>query len=153
MNVRVSVHRLSRVESIYRVGIWLPLVVPAILALVTRGAGVFVPGDSALGKVAQVLLSSLLYGGVPYAILAVWATWWIGGRPESAIRRLMFRAPLFMAAFFFIVAAAVGVIVGEPRSFLALGVLGAIVAIPLGYFYVFCVVLMREELGPGTGSA
>lgn len=148
MIARIPARRSWRAESIYRLGIWLPVLVPAIVAMATRGAGVVVPADSPEGKVTQMLLASLLYGGVPYSALAIWATWRIAGRPESEIRRLMFRAPLLMAALFAIAAFVVGQVVGEPRSFITLGVLGAIVTIPLGYVYVFCVVLIREALGP-----
>jgi hypothetical protein len=44
-----------------------------------------------------LLLASLLYGGVPYAPLAIWATWWIGGKNEAQIRRLVVEARLLMA--------------------------------------------------------
>jgi hypothetical protein len=133
MRSRAPAQRSWRVHSIYRFGIWLPLLVPTLLAIATRGAGVVVVHDSPAGKLTQLLLSSLLYGGVPYGALAIWATWWIGDRPESGIRHLMFRAPLLMAALFMLFAVAIGLTVGEPRSFIALGVLGAIITIPLGY--------------------
>jgi hypothetical protein len=135
------------VESIYRLGIWLPLIVPAGLAIAIHGLGLFV-GASPASKVAQLLLASLLYGGVPYFTLAVWATWWISGRSEVDIRHLMFRAPFVFALIFMLAAAVVGRLVGQPVPFIAVGVLGSIASIVLGYFYVFCVVLMREELGP-----
>lgn len=148
MNTGGHTRRPWRIESIYRLGIWLPVLVPAIVALVTHGGGMTVAGDIPLGKVSQILLASLLYGGVPYVALALWATWWMVGRPESEVRHLMFRAPFLMAAVFMVTAFVTGIAVGQPRSFIALGILGAIAAVPLGYVYVLCVVLMREELGP-----
>ena len=81
-------------------------------------------------------------------MLAAWGTWWIRGTPESTIRYVMFRAPMLMAVVFFVMAAVFGEMVNARTQFLAVGVLGAIVSIPLGYFYVFCVVLIREEFGP-----
>jgi hypothetical protein len=59
----------------------------------------------------------------------------------------MTRAPLLMAALFVPVALAAGVAVGAIVPFAAVGVLGAIVAIPVGYAYVGAVLLMRESLG------
>ena len=143
----MDLKRPWRFESVYRLGIWLPLLVPAALAIVIHGVGVAVPSSPA-AKVVQLLLASLLYGGVPYFALAVWATWWIKGRSEVEIRHLMFRAPFIFALIFMLAAALVGRLVGQPLPFLAVGVLGTIAAVVLGYFYVFCIVLMREELGP-----
>ena len=58
----------------------------------------------------------LEYGGLPHAVLAIWATWWIGGRLEPEIRRLMFRAPFLMAAFFVPLALVVGLAVKGPGA-------------------------------------
>ncbi len=138
---RVSVH------TIYRVGVWLPLIVPLLVGGAARGLGVLMFSDP-LQKVAQILLISLVYGGLPYAALAAWATWWIDSRPEPEIRRLMFRAPLLMAATFLACAVVVGVLVGQPVMFLAVGALGAIVSVLLGYVYVAFVMLLRDEWGP-----
>ena len=143
----MTLSRPWRVEAIYTLGIWLPLLLPVAFAVPGYWFGTaFAHTD--LGKLSQVVLGSLLYGGIPYSLLAIWATWWIRRKPESTIRYVMFRAPFLMAALFFLMAAVVGEIVDARTQFLAVGVLGVIVTIPLGYFYVFCVVLMREELGP-----
>lgn len=93
--------------TIYRIGIWLPLVVPMLVAGLVHGLGVTVDVGP-LRKVVQILLMSLLYGGVPYVPLALWATWWVGGRSEPEIRRLMMRAPLLMVAVFTPVAVLAG---------------------------------------------
>jgi len=69
------------IHTIYRIGIWLPLAVPTLVAGLVHGLGVAV-GIGAHQKVVQILLISLLYGAVPYALLALWATWWVGGRSE-----------------------------------------------------------------------
>lgn len=135
------------VHSVYRLGIWLPLVLPALIAGLVNGLGVRVEAGP-LQKIAQVLLMSLVYGGVPYAALAIWATLWVGGRPEAQIRRLMLWAPLLMAGVFVPVAVLAGISVGEPAPFIALAVLGAIVTVPLGYLYVGLVVLLRRHMGP-----
>ena len=135
------------IHTIYRIGIWLPLAVPALVAGLVHGLGVTVDAGP-LRKIVQILLMSLLYGGVPYAPLALWATWWVSGRPEPGIRRLMMRAPLLMVAVFVPVAVLAGIAVGQPMPFIAVAVLGAIITIPVGYAYVGLVVLLREHLGP-----
>src|SRR6185503_10506705 len=137
----------SSIQTIYRVGIWLPLALPIAVAGAVHGLGMFVP-TGPIQKVVQIFLMSLLYGGVPYVPLALWATWWVGGRPEPEIRRLMMRAPLLMAAVFVLFSVVTGLIVSQPVAFIALAVLGAIVTIPLGYAYVGLVMLLRQHLGP-----
>ncbi len=135
------------VTTIYRLGIWLPLALPALTAGIVHGLGLR-PGYGPLSKIVQILLISLVYGGAPYAVLAVWGTWWVGGRSEPEIKRLMMRAPLLMVAVFVPTAVAAGIGVGQSVPFIALAVLGAVIIIPLGYAYVALVVLLREYLGP-----
>jgi len=132
------------IHVIYRASVWLPIVVPAVLIAVVNAFGL----PLAAGVVGEVLAYSLLYGGIPYAALAMWATWWIGGRPESEIRRLMFRAPLLMVALFVPLALGAGLMVGQLVPFTAVAVLGTVVILILGYAYVGLAVLLREGLGP-----
>ena len=134
------------ISAAYRLGIWLPLLVPASVAVLVHGMGW--PLEWFPDSVKFYLLASLLYGGVPYSVLALWATWWVGGRPECEVRRLMLRAPLLMVAVFVPMALIAGVAVGAPRPFIAVAILGAIVIIPLGYAYVGVVALLRLGLGP-----
>lgn len=135
------------VRLIYRIGIWLPLIVPAVV-LAVRGLMDLQPTNEVSRKLVQLLAFSFVYGGLPYAGLALWASWWITGRPESEIRRLMLRAPLMMAGVFALTAVAVGIGVGRPGPFIATAVLGAIVAVPLGYAYVGLVWWLRHICGP-----
>lgn len=130
--------------AVYRLSIWLPILVPAGVIGLANASDLRL----ADGIVWEILAYSLLYGGLPYAVLAIWATWWIGGRPEVEIRRLMLRAPLLMAALFAPLALAVGLAVGSPRPFAAVGMLGVLVILPLGYAYVGLAVLLRHALGP-----
>ena len=131
------------IHAFYRVCIWLPILVPAAVVVAALAFDLRLSASI----VGEVLLYSLVYGGIPYAMLAAWATWWIGGRPESEIRRLMFRAPLLMVALFVPVAVLVGVAVGAPQPFLGVAGLGAAVVLPLGYGYVGLAVLLRQGLG------
>lgn len=96
---------------------------------------------------------SLIWGGLPYTVLAAWATWWVGGRPEAAIRRLMFRAPLLMVAVFVPLALAMGLGVGALGPFTGVAVLGAVVIVVLGYGYVVLTVLLRHLFGPRFDEA
>jgi hypothetical protein len=90
----------ERVRRFYLVAIWMPLIVP-ILCMVgfeARGGGSFAGfGDS----IGLMLVLSLYSAGIPFAIVALWLTHWLSapGRTEKGVRRLMWAAPLIVAAF------------------------------------------------------
>lgn len=90
---------------------------------------------------------SLLYGGLPYAALALWGTWWVGGRPEDEIKRLMLRAPLLVVAVF-VLALTIGLVVGNAGPYIGVALLGAAVILSLGYSYVGLALWLRRALGP-----
>lgn len=129
----------------YRLFVWMPLGVLVLVAVLVHGAGLQ-PSSGLVRKGVQVSLAALLYGGVPYAALAVWATWWVGGRSESEIQRMMLRSPVLFAALFSVLATIVGIVVGKPRDFLAVALLGAAVSLGLGYCFVVLAWLGRRAL-------
>jgi hypothetical protein len=130
--------------SIYRLSIWLPILVPAIVILVAKMLGL----PLAQGLLWEMLAYSLLYGGLPYAVLAMWATWWVGRHSEVEIRRLMVRAPLLMGSIFVSLTLIIGFAVDAPGPFAAVAVLGLLSILVLGYGYVGLAVLLRRSLGP-----
>ena len=133
------------IHGFYRLAVWLPLALPAAVAVLVHGFDVD-PGAGATSKIVQILLMSLLYGGPVYGPLALWATWWIGRRTEAQIRTLMVRAPLLMIAVFVPVALLTGLAAGAPGPFAAVAGLGAIVILAIGYGYVAFVSLLRAGL-------
>jgi hypothetical protein len=130
--------------SVYRVSIWLPLLVPAVVIVVARTFKLRL----AEGLLWEMLAYSLLYGGPPYAILAIWATWWVGRHSETQIRRLMLRAPLLMGSIFVPLALILGFAVGAAGPFAAVALLGLLHILLLGYAYVGIAALLRRYLGP-----
>ena len=134
------------VHTFYRIALWLPLAVPAAVVLVVSGLGLRPDGGPAL-KVVQLLLASLVYGGVPYTVAALAASFWLGARSEREIRRLALRAP------FWVIAACVpfvAFIAIRARSLpIFAGVMGLSIAatLVLGYAYVGIVFLLRDALG------
>lgn len=130
--------------SVYRLRIWLPLLLPAVVIVVARTFRLRL----AEGLLWEMLAYSLLYGGLPYAFLAIWATWWVGRHPEAEIRRLMVRAPFLMGSIFVPLALILGFAVGAPGPFAAVAVLGLLNILVLGYGYVGIAVLLRRGLGP-----
>ena len=139
------------IYTIYRACIWLPIAVPAVLILVANVFGLRLAAGPLVG---EVLAYSLIWGGLPYAVLAAWATWWVGGQPEAKIRRLMFRAPLLMVAVFLTLALVAGLILSTGyglevlRVYTLVALLGAVVIMLLGYAYVGVAVFLRCIVGP-----
>jgi hypothetical protein len=135
-----------RAETQYRLFIWLPLALPALVALFVTGLDLR-PTSGIVRGFIQLQLVSLVYGGLVYAPLALWATWWVGGRSEREVRRLMFRAPLLMAAVYAVLALLFGLVVGQLRVFAGVALLGVLASVVLGYCYVALVVMLREIMG------
>jgi len=133
------------VQAFYKCAVWLPLVVPAIVAVAVHAVGLH-PSSPPVVQFVQLLLISFLYGGIPYAVMAAYGTWWIDRRPESQIRRRAMRAPLWMLAAWLPFAAFIGALSGRVEIFLGLAGFGAVVIFPLGYAYVALVFLLRRWL-------
>jgi hypothetical protein len=134
------------VQTFYRCAVWLPMLLPAIVAIAFHGLG-WQPVSSAALKFVQLMLMSGGYGGVPYLVLAGYASWWIGGRSELQIRRRALQAPLWMLLLWLPFAAVLGALSGTIKVFLGLAGLGTVVIIPLGYAYVVIVFLLRRLMG------
>lgn len=130
------------VQTFYQCAIWLPLLFPALIAFALHGLGLQL-SDTPLEEPLRMLLISGIYGGVPYAALATWATWWIDERPEREIRRLALRAPLYMLAAWAVVAVVFGVLARKALMFLGLLGLGGLFTLVLGYAYVGLVFMLR----------
>jgi hypothetical protein len=131
------------ITTFYRLCIGLPVVIPAVLIVVVN---LFALGDW-VGWVGELVAFSLIFGGIPYIALAIWAMRWVGGRSENEIRRLMFRAPLLMIAAFVPTALLIGVLGGRLGPWSAMAFRGAVVIVVLGYCYVGVAVLLRFLLG------
>lgn len=144
------------VQTFYRLAVWLPLAIPCLAALFVHGLRVG-PTGTAFDEVMTLLLASLLYGVVPYAPIALWATFWIDSRTEKEIRRRAVRSPFWMIVSFAAFSAYLAIVSGKLVMAMAVFVFGAIVSIGLGYLYVVIVFSLRdswfgpyEPIGPDT---
>jgi hypothetical protein len=131
------------VQTFYRCAVWLPLFIPAAIVFVIHSADVR-PASFAGTKLVQLFVVSGVYGGVPYALLAAYATWWIDKRPERELRLKALAAPLWMLLPWLGVSALVGTLYGQIETFVKFFSLGAAVILPLGYAYVGLVFLLRR---------
>ena len=134
-----------RVTTFYRLSIWLPLVVPGAFAGLRYGLHIAPAPDSPFGPVVGIFMGSLLYGGVPYAALGLWAIWRIGDYSEPQITRLMIWSPPLMIGASIVFWLLAGLWVGQPQ-FVLVGVLSGVFVIPLGYGYVGFVFMLRTLL-------
>ena len=139
-------------QRYYRAAIWLPITLPCLCWL---GARVFGnPVWEPLTLVFAVLVLSLLYGGIPYAALASWATWHTRDFDESALRRFAWRAPLLMLLAFLPCAFVIGASGGELwAGGLALFGVGAVYILVLGYAYVAAVLGVGHFLSRGRDAS
>ena len=133
------------IYAVYRIAIWLPIAIPAAIFGVAKALSLPLADIS---MVLEILVGSLVIGGVPYFFLALWATLWVGGRPEAEIRRMMFRAPFVMVVLFASVALVFGLVVDRLLPSAAVALMGSVIIIPLGYAYVALAVALRNWLGP-----
>ena len=134
------------VQRFYRSMLWLPIAVPAGLMTVCAIAGW---GAADSGAFSEAMAWSLIVGGLPYVALALWAYFWMDGREEHEIRRLMFVSPLLMLGAFAVYAVILGALEGRPlHSVGALAWYGGSFVIPFGYAYVGIALLLRRLLRP-----
>jgi hypothetical protein len=92
-----------------------------------------------------ILSISLWFGGIPYAVLAAWATWRVGTIDERSIRRLAIQAPFLMLLPFLPYALMIGSSGDDVlHGGLAFFAIGAIYILPIGYCYVAIVLLLAH---------
>lgn len=133
-----------RVQSFYRNSLWIPLLIPGLVGYAVYTLGIPVHTMSMpLRKIVQLLLMVLIYGGIPYVLLAAWAAWWIDDRPEPEIRRRALQAPVWMLGVWTAVAALSWMLSGEVEVFLGLLGLGTLFIAVWGYACVALVFLLR----------
>lgn len=86
-----------RPSQLYKWSLALPVLVPVVLwplALSWRTA------PERVQWVLQVLVLSLVYGGLPYLVLVSALLWWMRGKEDREIRRALRLAPLLMLPIF-----------------------------------------------------
>ena len=90
----------ERIRRFYLIAIWMPLIVPILCkaGFEARGGGSFAGAGDGVGL---LLVTSLYSAGIPFTIVALWVTHWLypPSRSEKEVRRLMWAAPLIVAAF------------------------------------------------------
>ena len=133
-------------RTFYRLSLWIPLAVPAAVVTAVHGFGMRAP-EGPVATFVQVMLISAVYGGLPYALLALWGTWWIDRRSEPEIRRRALLAPLWMIAAWIPFATLPSVLSGKLEMFVGLVALGAVYALGLGYLYVGLILGLRALFG------
>lgn len=145
----------KRIRRFYLIAIWMPLIVPICCAagFAARGGGSFAGFGDAVG---MILLLSLYSTGVPFTIVALWVTHWLFApeRTERDVRRLMWPAPLIVAAF----ALPYWTVIFSIHDGVAGGLLDAVVfylpyLLVIGYLYVLATAGARWLLSRSFRSA
>lgn len=125
------------IRNFYLGAIWAPLVLPAIAwaGFAVRGSGTF---EGIGADVGFLLVITATLGGVPYAVAALGATWWVLRRAtsERQVRRMMLAAPILVTP----VALSWWIVTFGMKEGLKAGVAYAVLLtlylIPIGYLYV-----------------
>lgn len=133
------------VHTFYRLALLLPLAVPGIALLLASTLGR--PATQAGDLLFELLIYSVVYGGVPYVLAAVAAAIWIDHRPEEEIRRLARRSPFGVIALWSLLVTYVAIRAGSLVMLFGLLALGGSAIIALGYAYVAIVFALRAALG------
>jgi hypothetical protein len=146
--------RKLRLHTFYRLSVWLPLALPAVV-IIFMNLTQWRPGGM-LGVVLQLIGYSGIVGGVPYLALAIWAMFWIGSRPEREIRVRAIIAPLVMVLILLPWPVLIG-IHSRFESGMSVFMLAAGASLALGYAYVAIVFALRAllfgRMDPRSASA
>jgi hypothetical protein len=143
--VTSQVDETMGVRAFYRLVVWVPLLIPTLVAVAVhqfhiRPVGILQP-------LTQLLLGSLLLGGLPYGIVALSASvWLIRRRPEHEIRKLAILSPLFTIAAFVPMLAIAMMRNGNPGYGAVVFVFCATCIVGLGYAYVAAAFGLRRLL-------
>ena len=141
----MAVHAMT-VQGFYQLALWLPLVVPGAVMLATSISGAR-PAGEPWNQLYQLLVGSLLYGGIPYIVAAIAATIWIDRRSEPEIRRLALQSPLWVIAAWIPLVAYMSIRADSLAMFGGLLALGGGAIVVLGYAYVAIVFALRRAAG------
>lgn len=131
--------------AFYRIAVWLPVVLPSLVVLDMHVLG-WRWSLSVLGAFVQVPLMMFVFGGPTYAPLALWATFWLGGKTRSQIHRMAIRAPWLMVPMFGVLSIYLLVRSGDlamPAGFFALG---SCLSLVLGYSIVMATFGLEQLL-------
>ena len=134
------------VRRFYRLSLALPILVPGSLLLAFYVAPGLAPwlASSTSWMALGILVYSLLYGGIPYAALALWAAWRFSGESEKEIRRVVVTLPLLMAIMALLCFTFIAAINGALHRARTLLTVGPAASIVLGYTYVGIVLVARK---------
>lgn len=117
----------------YRGYVWTPLVLGgAVLAAFSAG---WEP-TAAVAIIAGPLGVSVFFGGIPYAALAAWATWWLGGKNERQILKLAPKMPLLMIGIYALSAILYGALTNGIMDGASFAMWGTAYTLLIGYAYV-----------------
>jgi len=130
----------------YKWSLALPILLPLLVSPL-QFAGPWVP--SSLKSASEFLTWSLVFGGIPYVLLAFGLVWWMRGKGEATVRRASFIVPLLMLAIFWVCWFAYA-LVPEPHdiraSYLLGGVAMSLYVVVVGYAYVMLITLSLDLL-------
>ena len=120
--------------AFYRTSIWLPVAASGLSIIGVQLFGQ--PIDDRLSELVWLLALSGYFGGIPYIILAAWATRALKGQSEVQARRLAWRMPFYMLPFCAVyLVIFVKITEGSVPNGLFLAAMATAYVLPIGYAY------------------
>jgi hypothetical protein len=130
--------------TFYRIAVWLPIVLPSLVVIDMHVGWRW--SLNLLGAFVQFPLMMFVFGGPTYAPLALWATFWLGGKTRSQIHHMAVRAPWLMSPAFGVLSLYMLVRSGQLAAPAAFFVLGSLVSVVLGYSIVIATFGLEQLL-------
>jgi hypothetical protein len=125
------------VKPVYKLSLLLPIIVPVLFAPTLL---FFKSLSESTATVLMIIITSLVYGGVPYLILVGLLLRWMRDKNEAQIRRALILSPLFMIVIFQLVAGVYIALFSEARPRINQFIGSLIILTPFillfGYAYV-----------------
>lgn len=138
-------------KRIYKFSLLLPVVVPILCLVLMTVASDFIP--ESLTSLLFVTVFSLVFGGLPYAVVAILLFIWMWDEEPRRIRIALLLSPIVMIAVFFLLAFVYTFVSGE-YSFSTLTYNNVVYPVMFysgfilayGYFYVFVTLIAARLL-------
>lgn len=132
-------------KTFYQVSAVVPLLFPFLVSSSLTAEGY---SGSLYDWGSELLMWSIVFGGLPYVAVAGALLWRLRAKPAEAYRRISIIMPLIFAPVLFVFVTLPGLFVAEGGwgSALAMGAVMAVWGLTLGYMYVALVHTLRISL-------
>jgi hypothetical protein len=129
--------------TFYRRSLWAPIVVPLVLAPLQ-----WILPNGAVKEALFLLPLALVFGGIPYAIVATMLYFWLRDKSARTVRRIALVLPVGFAVLIFLIFTGLGLAAAAPGRLrdsgaTTTGAAFGLIALLVGTFYAVLVEVAR----------